>query len=79
MFFGDGTSVHSLITVPHRHLCGWNNLIHGGIISTLLDEIMSGSVVYVLRTMGMTRSLSVDLSDPYKQERRSRSKAGSWK
>ncbi|MGV8080218.1 MAG: PaaI family thioesterase [Syntrophales bacterium] len=62
-FFGDGTSVHSWITVP-GHLCGWNNLIHGGIISTLLDEIMSGSVVYVLRTMGMTRSLSVDFIRP---------------
>lgn len=62
-FYGNGASIMSWVTVP-GHLCGWNNLVHGGIISTLLDEIMSSSVVYVLQAMGMTRSMSLDFIQP---------------
>ena len=43
-FFADDSSVYSEVTVP-KHLCGWNNLIHGGVLSTILDEIMSWAAI----------------------------------
>ena len=39
-FYTDERSVYSWVTVP-GHLRGWDNLIHGGVISAILDEIMS--------------------------------------
>ena len=41
-FFTDETSIVSWVNVP-QHLCGWSNLVHGGVISTLLDEIVGRS------------------------------------
>jgi hypothetical protein len=43
-FFTDGESIFSWVKVP-AHLCGWENLVHGGIISTILDEVMGRTVV----------------------------------
>jgi uncharacterized protein (TIGR00369 family) len=62
-FYGDGESVLSWVTVP-GHLCGWNNLVHGGVISTLLDEIMGRAVIYQLRNLGLTRTMSLDFVRP---------------
>ena len=41
-------TVVSWLSVPD-HLCGWGNIVHGGIISTLLDEAMgwAGLVLFV--------------------------------
>ena len=36
-FYANDSFVFSEVTVP-QHLCGWNNLIHGGVLSTILDE-----------------------------------------
>ena len=35
-FYANETAVFSKVTVP-EHLCGWNNLVHGGVLSTILD------------------------------------------
>ena len=35
-FFADHDSLQSTVVVP-PHLCGWEEVIHGGIISTILD------------------------------------------
>ena len=37
-FYTDEESVFTWLSVP-EHLCGWNNLVHGGVLSTILDEI----------------------------------------
>ncbi|NPU83025.1 MAG: PaaI family thioesterase [Syntrophaceae bacterium] len=62
-FYSDDASIISWVTVP-EHLCGWSNLVHGGVISTLLDEIMGRSVIYMLRMLGLTRSMSLDFLRP---------------
>ena len=36
-FFTDDKTVFARVTVPD-HLCGWNNVIHGGVLTTMLDE-----------------------------------------
>jgi uncharacterized protein (TIGR00369 family) len=62
-FFTNEKAVYSKVTVP-KHLCGWNNLVHGGVLSTILDEIMSWSAIYLLKRVAMTKSMSVDFLKP---------------
>lgn len=62
-FSTDGESVFSSLIVP-PHLCGWERLIHGGVISTILDEIMGRTVIYRLRKLGLTRSMTIDFLKP---------------
>lgn len=62
-FFTDDESVFSRVTVP-EHLCGWNNLVHGGVISTLLDEIMSWSAIYLFKKVILTKTMTVDFLKP---------------
>ncbi|PKL35123.1 MAG: hypothetical protein CVV44_23155 [Spirochaetae bacterium HGW-Spirochaetae-1] len=62
-FYTDDTRVYSRLSVP-EHLCGWNTLVHGGVISTILDEIMSWGAIYLLRQIVLTKSISVDFLQP---------------
>jgi uncharacterized protein (TIGR00369 family) len=62
-FFTDEKSVFSWLTVP-EHLSGWNNLVHGGVLSTILDEIMSWSAIYLLKKIILTKSITVDFMKP---------------
>jgi len=62
-FFTDGESIFSWVKVP-AHLCGWKNLVHGGVISTILDEVMGRVVIHKMRCLGMTKSMTVDFLKP---------------
>lgn len=62
-FFINEDSVFSPITVP-GHLCGWNKLVHGGVISTILDEIMSWSAIHLLKSITVTKSMTIDFIKP---------------
>jgi uncharacterized protein (TIGR00369 family) len=62
-FFTDGKAVFSQVTVP-THLCGWNNLAHGGVVSTILDEIMSWAALYLLKQIILTQSMTVEFLKP---------------
>ena len=62
-FYTNETAVYSKVTVP-EHLCGWNNLVHGGVLTTILDEIMSWSAIYLLKRVSMTKSMTVDFLKP---------------
>ena len=46
-FFANSVTVYSNISVP-EHLCGWSKIVHGGVVTTILDEIMSWSAFYCL-------------------------------
>lgn len=43
---------------------GWENMAHGGIISTLLDEVMSWSILYFKRIFFVTRRMEVKYVRP---------------
>jgi uncharacterized protein (TIGR00369 family) len=43
---------------------GWENMAHGGIISTLLDEVMSWTVLYFKRTFLVTRKMDMKYIKP---------------
>ena len=62
-FYSDGESVVSWLRVD-EHLCGWDNLLHGGVISTLLDEIMSWTIIHLLRKFLLTKRITVDFLNP---------------
>jgi uncharacterized protein (TIGR00369 family) len=62
-FYTNETAVYSKVTVP-EHLCGWNNLVHGGVLTTILDEIMSWSAIYLLKQVAMTKSMTVEFLKP---------------
>jgi len=62
-FYTDEKSVYSNLTLAD-YFCGWENIVHGGIISTILDEIMSWSAIYLLKRFILTKSISVDFLKP---------------
>jgi len=43
---------------------GWENMAHGGIVSTLLDEVMSWAVIYFKRIFFVTRSMKIKYIKP---------------
>ncbi len=43
---------------------GWENMAHGGILSTLLDEVMSWTVLYFKRTFLVTRNMEIKYIKP---------------
>ncbi|EFK05920.1 thioesterase family protein [delta proteobacterium NaphS2] len=62
-FYHRGDMVCSDITLGKNHE-GWENMVHGGIISTLLDEVMSWTVLYFKRTFLVTRKMNIKYIRP---------------
>lgn len=62
-FLTDGEAVFSRLTVPD-HLRGWNNMVHGGVISTILDEVMSWAAIHLIKSIIVTRTMSTDFLKP---------------
>ncbi len=62
-FYSDGASVVSWLQVG-EHLCGWDNLVHGGVISTMLDEIMSWTIIHLLQKFILTKQITVEFLKP---------------
>lgn len=62
-FETDGLQLRSSVVVP-AHMRGWNNIVHGGILSTICDEIMSWSAIYLTGKFILTKSLKVNFIKP---------------
>lgn len=62
-FYRSGDRICSDVTLGRYHE-GWENMAHGGIISTLLDEIMSWTVIYFKRRFFVTRKMDVKYVRP---------------
>jgi uncharacterized protein (TIGR00369 family) len=62
-FYAKDESVYSWVTVS-EHLCGWENLVHGGVITTILDEIMSRTALYILKKFIMTKEIHIRFLKP---------------
>jgi acyl-coenzyme A thioesterase PaaI-like protein len=57
-FYRQGENICSDITLGEFHV-GWENIAHGGIISTMLDEVMSWTVLYFKRSFFVTRKMEI--------------------
>lgn len=66
-FFSDGSRVVAFPTVPVR-MAGWDRLIHGGIISTILDETMGWAAIHLFKQLGVTETITIDFKKPLKIE-----------
>ncbi len=62
-FYAAGNRVFSEITLGKYHV-GWADISHGGIISTLLDEVMSWTILYFERIFFVTRKMEVKYIKP---------------
>ncbi len=62
-FWWNDRIVRSKLIIPD-HLCGWNKLIHGGVVSTILDEVMSWATIYSRKQMVMTKTMTIDFIKP---------------
>ncbi|MFP3913145.1 MAG: PaaI family thioesterase [Desulfobacteraceae bacterium] len=50
--------------IPHKNHEGWENITHGGIVSTLLDEVMSWTVITLKKTLLLTRKMELKYVRP---------------
>jgi acyl-coenzyme A thioesterase PaaI-like protein len=62
-FETDGEKVRTVVTIP-EHLRGWHTLAHGGVTSTILDEVMGWASMYFTNKYPLTRDLSVSFKKP---------------
>ncbi len=62
-FYRMGDMVCSDVTLGRNHE-GWENMAHGGIISTLLDEVMSWTVMVFKRSFLVTRKMDIKYIRP---------------
>ena len=62
-FYRQGEYVCSDITLEKNYE-GWENMAHGGIVSTLLDEVTSWTVIYFRRIFFVTRRMKIKYIRP---------------
>lgn len=62
-FYEDGDDIVSFWN-PKTHYQGWINTMHGGILSTLIDETAAWTVFRKLQTSGVTTHLEVRYKKP---------------
>ena len=56
-------AVVSWFSIPDR-FCGWGGLVHGGIVSTVLDEAMGWGALVLLRKLILSKNIAVDFARP---------------
>lgn len=62
-FQSDGSQLCSFVTVPAA-MAGWDRTVHGGILSTMLDEVMGWTAIHLLKKIAVTRTITVDFLKP---------------
>lgn len=62
-FYRLNDAVCSDITLG-REYEGWENMAHGGIVSTLLDEVMSWTIIYFKKDFFVTRKMQIKYVRP---------------
>ena len=62
-FYSEGSAVCTEITLDKIYE-GWTGIAHGGIASTLLDEVMSWAILYSKKVLIVTRNMTVKYIRP---------------
>ena len=62
-FESNGERVRSRVLVKPQFR-GWSNLVHGGILSTFLDEIMSWTAIHLTQRFILTKGMKVSFKKP---------------
>jgi acyl-coenzyme A thioesterase PaaI-like protein len=62
-FESNGKQLRSRLTVSPRFR-GWSNLVHGGILSTILDETMGWTAIHLTQRLILTKGMTVAFIKP---------------
>ncbi len=62
-FETNGEKVRSFVTIP-RHVRGWSNIVHGGVIATICDEIMAWAAIHLLKKFVLTKTIHTSFLRP---------------
>lgn len=62
-FYLSDDKVCTDVTLTRYHV-GWQNMAHGGIVSTLLDEVMSWTAIYLKKAFFVTRRMEIKYIKP---------------
>ena len=62
-FARSGDRLRTQLIIP-GHFRGWSSLVHGGVIATILDEIMSWTAIVVARRFILTKTMQVNYHRP---------------
>ncbi len=62
-FETNGEKLRSTVIVPD-HLRGWSNIVHGGVLSTICDEIMAWAAIYLTKRFILTRTMTTTFLKP---------------
>lgn len=62
-FESNGEKLRSRVAIP-GHLRGWRSLVHGGIISTLIDEGMSWAAIHLKQKFILTKNMRSEFKKP---------------
>lgn len=62
-FETDGSRLYSSLIIAD-HLRGWSNLAHGGVIASILDEMMSWTAICLSERLILTKKMEVEFIRP---------------
>jgi len=62
-FYRLADTVCTELTLQRRYE-GWEGVVHGGIVSTLLDEVMSWAIMYTKKVFLVTRKIDIKYVRP---------------
>ena len=62
-FYGNDKIIYSNVIIP-EHMIGWKNLVHGGIISIILDDCMGRCAMFHYRKLVFTKSMTINYLKP---------------
>jgi len=63
IFYRSGDKVCTDITLEKNYE-GWENVVHGGIVSALVDEVMSWAIMYRKKVFLVTRNMKIKYIRP---------------
>jgi uncharacterized protein (TIGR00369 family) len=63
VFETNGEQIRTQLTVPSQFR-GWSKLVHGGVISTILDETMSWAAIILTKRFILTKKMTIEFLRP---------------
>ncbi len=62
-FYGNSSMVYAELYVKD-YMAGWNNVTHGGILSSILDEVMGWGAIFLTERFILTKSMTITYHKP---------------
>ncbi|GGG08501.1 MULTISPECIES: PaaI family thioesterase [Cysteiniphilum] len=63
ILYTDGKAIYTQFQPLERHI-GWGNILHGGILTTIMDEILGWEAVLLAKMVCVTKKIEVQFHHP---------------